>query len=84
MNPPFAVTGAPNIWIDHVQLAYELLAPGGRVTAIVPVSLLERTDRRHTAIRTLTQQHGGAARLPAGAFKASGTAVNTAVMWLDA
>ncbi|OHU47165.1 hypothetical protein BKG82_26270 [Mycobacteroides chelonae] len=84
MNPPFAVPGAPSLWIDHVQLAYGLLSSGARLTAIVPVSLLERQDRRHSAIRALTAEHGGFTRLPDDAFKVSGTGVRTAVMWLRA
>lgn len=84
MNPPFAIPGAPSVWIDHVQLAYELLSPGARLTAIVPISLLERQDRRHSAIRALTNERGGFVRLPDDAFKISGTGVRTAVMWLRA
>ncbi|WP_255802308.1 methyltransferase [Mycobacteroides abscessus] len=84
MNPPFAVPKSPSIWIDHVRLAYGLLAPGGRVTAIVPISLLQRQDRRHSGIRDLMKEHGGYALLDEQAFKTSGTGVRTAVMWLDA
>lgn len=84
MNPPFAVPKGPSIWIDHVRLAYGLLTPGGRVTAIVPISLVQRQDRRHSAIRDLMKEHGGYALLEEQAFKTSGTGVRTAVMWLDA
>lgn len=84
MNPPFAVPGAPSVWIDHVQLAYGLLAAGARLTAIVPISLIERQDRRHSAIRALTNERGGFVQLPGEAFKVSGTGVRTAVMWLYA
>jgi hypothetical protein len=84
MNPPFSTIGRPTIWIDHVHLAYSLLAPGGRLTAIVPVGLLQRQDRKHTQIRELMHQAGGHALLSEDAFKACGTAVRTAVMWLHA
>lgn len=84
MNPPFSVSGQPTIWIDHVHLAYGLLAPGARLTAIVPVGLLQRTDRKHTRIRRLVHETGDYVLLPEDAFKASGTAVRTAVMWLHA
>lgn len=84
MNPPFAVPGGASIWIDHVRLAYELLSPGGRVTAIVPISLVQRQDRRHSEIRDLMHAQGGYALLDEQAFKTSGTGVRTAVMWLDA
>lgn len=84
MNPPFTVPGRPSVWIDHVLLAEALLVPGGRLTAIVPVSLLERRDRRHSALRGRVEQRGGFVPLPDDAFKTSGTGVRTVVMWLRA
>lgn len=84
MNPPFAVTGQPTIWVDHIRLAHRLLAPGARLTAIVPVGLLQRQDRRHTQIRQLMHEIGDHVLLPEDAFKACGTTVRTAVMWLYA
>lgn len=83
MNPPFAVPGQPSIWIDHVKLAFSLLSPGGRLTAIVPTGLVHRQDRRHTEMRELVAAVGGYALLPDGTFKSSGTEVRTAVLWLD-
>lgn len=84
MNPPFAVPGQPTIWIDHVRLAFALLVPGGRLTAIVPSGLVHRQDRRHREMRDLVAARGGYELLPDDAFKASGTGVRAAVLWLDA
>ena len=83
MNPPFAVPGGPTVWIDHVQLAWTLLRPGGRLVSVAPAGLVQRQDRRHAAMRALVGEHGGWDYLPDDAFKASGTAVHTVVLWLD-
>lgn len=84
MNPPFAVPGGPSIWIDHVRMAFDLLRPGGRLTAIVPSGLVFRQDRKHKAIRAMVEENGGFSVLAGDAFKISGTGVQTVVMWLDA
>jgi hypothetical protein len=83
MNPPFAVPGQPTIWIDHVRLAFGLLADGGRLVAIVPAGLVYRQDRRHREMRDLVAEHGGFEMLPEDAFTSSGTSIRTAVLWLD-
>lgn len=83
MNPPFSVPGNRTIWIDHVRLAWSLLAPGGRLVAIVPAGYAYRSDKAHTAMRALIEAHGGADELPADAFKSSGTGIQTMVIWAD-
>ncbi len=84
MNPPFAKPGAPSIWIDHVRMAFDLLAGGGRLTAIAPSGVVFRQDRKYRAIRAMVEECGGFSTLPDDAFKSSGTGVQTVVMWLDA
>ena len=83
MNPPFAVPGTPTLWIDHVRLAWDLLAPGARLTAIVPASLGFRQDRRHQDMRALVDEFGGSVDLPDDAFVSQGTGVHTMALWLD-
>lgn len=83
MNPPFSVPGNRTIWIDHVRLAWSLLAPGGRLVAIVPAGYAYRSDKAHAAMRELIEEHGGADDLPADAFKSSGTGTQTIVIWAD-
>jgi len=83
MNPPFAVPGKPTLWIDHVRLAFDLLADGGRLTSIAPSGILFRKDRKHVEMRELIDAHGGVKELPDDAFVASGTSVQTVVLWLD-
>jgi hypothetical protein len=81
MNPPFSVPGNRTIWVDHVELAWAMLRPGGRLAAVVPAGFGYRADRAHERIRGLAREHGGADELPDGTFKAGGTAVRTCVLW---
>jgi hypothetical protein len=81
MNPPFALPGQSTAWIDHVRLAWGLVAPGGRLTAIVPAGFTFREDRRHAAMRELVAEHGGYAALDADAFGRN--SIRTVVIWLD-
>lgn len=80
MNPPFAVLGHPTIWIDHVHAAWDLVRPGGRLTAIVPAGYVFRTDRRHTELRDLIAPVGGHLELPDTAF---GTGIRTVLLRAD-
>jgi hypothetical protein len=84
MNPPFAVPGRAYLWAGHLMAAWELLAPGGRLVAIVPASVL---DRRRAGMvgkaAALVHTHGYAEELPRDAFAESGVMVPTAVVWLD-
>lgn len=84
MNPPFSVPGRPNIWAEHLLAAWDLLAPGGRLVAIVPASVL---DRRRAGLvgqaGQLVHMNGEAEELPRDAFAESGITVATAVVSLD-
>jgi hypothetical protein len=82
MNPPFATTASPTLWIDHLHLAWDLLAPAGRITAILPVALASRQDQRHQGARELVTTFGGHRELPDDAFSSAGTQVRTVVAWL--
>jgi hypothetical protein len=83
MNPPFSVPTNRTIWIDHVRLAWGLLAPGGRLVAIVPNGFGFREDKRHAAMRDLIAEYGGHETLPEDAFAGSGTGIRTVVLWAD-
>lgn len=56
MNPPYE-EGAT---IAHVQRAYEFLAPGGTLVAVVPESIRYRQDKKHAAFREWLAEHGAA------------------------
>jgi len=84
MNPPFNLPGRPTAWIRHLELAWDVLAPGGRLVCIAPVSFDQRQDRRHTALRQWVTGLGGSVEtLPIDAFKESGTGVRTVLITLD-
>lgn len=82
MNPPFSNTDSRTVWIDHLRLAWDLLAPGGRLTTILPAGFTFRRDSRHTSARNLVTSHGGYHELAAGSFTASGSNINAVVAWL--
>ncbi|QRY31205.1 class I SAM-dependent methyltransferase [Variovorax sp. PDNC026] len=74
MNPPFA----KHADIKHVTHTLQFLKPGGRLTSIMSNGPTFRTDRRTVEFNDLIRSLGGTVeQLPEGAFKASGTMVNT-------
>ncbi len=81
MNPPFALEGQPRAWISHVLTAWDLLAPGGRLVAIVPNGFTFQRDDDHDHLRELITLHGGYRELPDNAFAGSG--VRTVVILAD-
>ena len=82
MNPPFSSADGPTVWIDHLHLAWNLLAPAGRLVAILPTGLHYRTDTRHTEARALVTRFGRYRELPPDAFAPSGTTCRTVLAWL--
>ena len=79
MNPPFEKQAD----IDHVLHAWNCVVPGGRLVAIMASSVTFRENSKTTNFRKLLNQHGFVEHNPAGAFKASGTMVNTVTVVLD-
>jgi predicted RNA methylase len=77
MNPPFE-RGED---ADHVQHAYRLLTPGGILTAIVSAGVLSRSDRKSKTFREFLDSHQALVKnVPSGAFKSSGTGVETKIV----
>ncbi|MDR6218168.1 methyltransferase [Deinococcus soli (ex Cha et al. 2016)] len=83
MNPPFSVPGDKNAWVTHLLHAWSLLNPGGRLVAILPDTLRHRSDRQVMDVYALAALYGHIEEIGRGAFKASGTNVNTIVLTLD-
>lgn len=84
MNPPFEKEAD----IDHVWKAFECLAPGGRLIAIMSAMTLKRGTKKADAFRShleILEDHGYAVKedLPDDAFKSSGTGVNALYIVLD-
>lgn len=81
MNPPFTLPGRRYAWAEHLALAWDLLAPGGQLRAIVPASLGFGRQRPIAAARALIAWAGGTFRpAPAGAFRSAGTDVHTLIV----
>lgn len=80
MNPPFAKQAD----IAHVTHAAKFLKPGGRLVSVMSASVTFRTDAKTEAFRDFINSRGAAhEKLPAGAFKESGTLVNAVIVHFD-
>lgn len=79
MNPPFEKQAD----IDHVLHAWRFLKPGGRLVSIMAASVAFRENRKTTEFRDFLDLNGIMYHNEAGAFKASGTMVNTVTVVLD-
>lgn len=83
MNPPFYGTH----WIKHVRHAFGLLADGGVLRAILPVTARLGDSKAHLEFRRWAEKHGRRygrqwRDLPAESFAASGTRINTTILEL--
>ena len=68
---------------DSTLLAHaaKFLKPGGRLVAIMSSGITYRSTSKVAAFRTFVRTlHGTIDHLPAGAFKSSGTDVNTVLV----
>ncbi|NVB43554.1 methyltransferase [Pseudenhygromyxa sp. WMMC2535] len=80
MNPPFERQQD----VEHIERALGMLAPGGRLVAIASAGLQHRSDNKTERLRKkLLELDGSIRKLPAGSFKASGTAVETVLVIVD-
>lgn len=77
MNPPFCRSQD----VSHVRHAYEFLAQGGTLVAVMGAGWTFRQDRKATEFREwLDDVDGECETLPSGTFKESGTLVNTVLV----
>jgi phospholipid N-methyltransferase len=80
MNPPFEKQAD----IDHVRKAFSLLKPGGVLVSVMAPGFEFRQDRKSTEFRAWLDEVGGTWEdLPDGAFKASGTGINTRLVVIE-
>jgi predicted RNA methylase len=76
MNPPFARQAD----IAHVKHAWQALKPGGLLVAVMSAGVTFRQTAAAVAFRDWMETLGGELRaLPEGAFRESGTGVNTVI-----
>lgn len=83
MNPPFSLEDDKRAWITHIEKAFSMLKEGGELIAIVPNSIGFASDSRTQKFRDMVEVYGGYELLPAGAFKESGTGVQTSLLWME-
>jgi 16S rRNA A1518/A1519 N6-dimethyltransferase RsmA/KsgA/DIM1 with predicted DNA glycosylase/AP lyase activity len=76
-NPPFSAE------IPHVQRAWSMLKPGGRLVAIMSAGVSFRQDKATKAFRDFVEEHGEMEDLPEDSFASSGTNVRTVLVTLD-
>lgn len=82
MNPPFENSQD----IAHVQRAFELLKPGGRLAAVMSEGSFGRTGKTETAFREWLDELGAEVeKLPEGSFKSAfrSTGVSTRLVVID-
>lgn len=76
MNPPFSAD------VEHVTRALEMLAPGGKLVAIMSAGVKFRSERKYETFRELVASTGGTIEdLPDGSF--SGTGVRTVLVQIS-
>jgi len=79
MNPPFSKQQD----IDHVRRAFGLMKHGGLLVSVMAPSVKFRENKKTKDFQRLLDEQGGSIEdLPEGAFKESGTGVNTVIVTL--
>ncbi len=79
MTPPFALQAD----IEHVNHAFELLKPGGRLVSIMSNSVTFRSNKKTNDFRKLIDDNGYYLELPEDSFYTSGTRVRTILVVLN-
>lgn len=80
MNPPFSMANDTLAYVAHVLHAWEVLAPGGKLIAIVPAGFAFREEKRIKELRASVETVGTWRDLPAQSFQESGTGVQSVLL----
>jgi len=84
MNPPFSLPGHDLADVDHVMHAASMLAPGGRLVAVMGAAFTFRASAKAFEFRDWLNAWGATVvPLPDGSFKESGTGVRAVVVTVD-
>ena len=81
MNPPFSVDGHKDCYVDHVYHAWQMLSDRGCLAAIVPPGWLYGGTSKMRNFREFVCDTFEIEEIGAGAFKDSGTGVNTYLIY---
>jgi len=79
MNPPFTKQQD----IDHVLHAYSFLATGGTLVSVMSSGFRFRENNKSVSFREFIGREGVVVELPSGAFKESGTLVNSVLVVIE-
>lgn len=80
MNPPFS----KNAYIDHIMKAYSLLNKGGNMVAICPPSWQFNSSKKDKLFKQFVEDNNAEIiKLDKGAFKESGTLVETCILVIN-
>lgn len=83
MNPPFSVAGGDRLaYIAHIEHAWEMLLPGGKLVAVAPPGFSFRKDQRARQFLALVEEYGMWEPLLDEAFAEAGTKVQTVLLCL--
>jgi hypothetical protein len=79
MNPPFEQMQD----VDHITHAFHnCLQPGGELVSVISAGPFFKQDSKSLNFLELVELYGYSEALPTGAFKDSGTMVNTRLVYL--
>jgi len=78
MNPPFSAPGVRYAYPGHIRKAHGQLKPGGLLVSVVPADAIQSGS----TLKDLIEAQGWGQMLPSGSFRASGTAIETALLSL--
>jgi phospholipid N-methyltransferase len=79
MNPPFS--GGQDI--QHIQNAYSLLAPGGKLVALSSPGWTFNNAKKFKEFRAWVEENGYYEDVPEGTFKESGTDIRTLLLEIE-
>ncbi len=80
MNPPYSVPGKPYLWAEHLELAWGMLADGGQLVAIVPISAAREPRGKAGKVLEMLGPGIHIEALPQRSFRESGTDFDTCVL----
>lgn len=80
-NPPFSIKGDPSAWRTHLWAMLSLLRKGGYFAVVIP-AYVKKSTGHDLPLLSLISDHSYAEN-GKGAFKESGTGVNTATIFGD-
>ena len=86
MNPPFSLISDRVAYMTHVRHAQSLLKPRGKLIAILPTSWTKGEGKKEVQFREFVASYQSTnvpMMFPKGAFKESGTMVETMAIELD-